>query len=195
MKGWILLAIDAVINDKSLKLTNYCIVISGAGLEPLRGSVELERIDLSLVGDHEHPTINPEPPISVSAVVTILDSITGTEGNSLFIYNFPKKWREERSNLLTQFADLIGSIVSWGCEQVCESSNVQWGEEGWERSLFGMNTITCYSMHESFCHSCEAIDGFIYCEKFYCEACISARVTIAPPHLITKIHPLRHLTL
>ena len=88
---WILLAIDAVTNDKSLKLTKYCIVISGAGLEPLRGSVELERIDLSLVGDHEHPTINPEPPISVSAVVTILDSITGTEGNSLLHLQLPKK--------------------------------------------------------------------------------------------------------
>ena len=87
---WILLAIDAVTNDKSLKLTNYCLVISGA-IEPLRGSVELERIDLSLVGDHEHPTINPEPPISVSAVVTILDSITGTEGNSLLHLQLPKK--------------------------------------------------------------------------------------------------------
>ena len=55
------------------------------------GSVELERIDLSLVGDHEHPTINPEPPISVSAVVIILDSITGTEGNSLLHLQLPKK--------------------------------------------------------------------------------------------------------
>jgi len=66
--SWILLCIDAVNNVKSLKLTN-CIGIAGAGLEPLRNSTVLERIDLSLVGDHENPTINPEPIISVSTVV------------------------------------------------------------------------------------------------------------------------------
>ena len=104
---WVLLAIDAVNNVKSLKLTK-CIGITGAGLEPLRGSIVLERIDLSLVGDHENPTINPEPPISVSEVVPILESIIGAEGNSLVHVQLPKKWREERRDTLTQFCkDLI----------------------------------------------------------------------------------------
>ena len=91
-----MLAIDAVNNVKSLKVTN-CIGIIGAGLEPLRGSIVLKRIDLSLVGDHVNPTIDPEPPISVSAVVPILDSIINTEGNSLVHVQLPKKWREQRS--------------------------------------------------------------------------------------------------
>ena len=61
---WILIAIDAVNKTKSLKLTN-CLGITGVGLYPLRGSIVLQWIDLSLVGDHENPTIDPEPPIFV----------------------------------------------------------------------------------------------------------------------------------
>ena len=58
-----------IVSDRCSK---QCQIIKGH-------SIELERISLSLVGDHEDPTIDPKPPISVSAVVTILDSITGTE--------------------------------------------------------------------------------------------------------------------
>ena len=185
---WVLIAIDAVNNVKSLKLTK-CIGISGAGLEPLRGSTVLERIDLSLVGDHENPTINPEPPISVSAVVPILDSIVGTEGNSLVHVQLPKKWREERSNILTQFLQRFDTKMndrrlecSWvGCEQVCEGTTdefpfqmVQWREEGLQERYYGMITITCYQCMENVCHNCYR-DCRIHickcCEKWYCEDC------------------------
>ena len=44
---WILFAIDGVHKIKSLKITN-CIGITGVGLEPLRESIILESIDLSL---------------------------------------------------------------------------------------------------------------------------------------------------
>eukprot|EP00985_Skeletonema_marinoi_P001863 scaffold758_cov116-Skeletonema_marinoi.AAC.4 len=45
----VLLCIDAVNRVKRLKLTN-CVNITGVGLEPLRGSLIIEQIDLSLVG-------------------------------------------------------------------------------------------------------------------------------------------------
>ena len=71
---WISLAIDGLHKIKSLKLTN-CIGITGSGLEPLRGSTVLQYIDLSLVGDHENPSIDPEPPISASVVIPEVYSI------------------------------------------------------------------------------------------------------------------------
>jgi len=77
--------------------------ITGSGLQPLIGSIVLEWIDLSLVGDHENPTITPEPPISVDLVVPILHSIVEREDNSLSHIQLPKKWRIERSATLTQF--------------------------------------------------------------------------------------------
>ena len=49
----VLLCIDAVNSVKKLKLAN-CVNITGAGLEPLRGSLVIEQIDLSLTGEHEN---------------------------------------------------------------------------------------------------------------------------------------------
>jgi len=100
----ILLCIDGVNKIKSLKFTN-CLEITGSGLQPLTGSTVLERIDLSLVGDYQNPTINPEPPISAELVVPILNSIVEREDNSLVHIQLPKKWRDERSNVLTQFLE------------------------------------------------------------------------------------------
>ena len=68
---WVLLCIDAQNKTKSLKFTN-CNGITGSGLEPIRESVVLERIDLSLVGDHEDPNIYNEPAISAPVVLPIL---------------------------------------------------------------------------------------------------------------------------
>ena len=51
-----LLSIDAINNLKTLRLTNL-LNITGIGLEPLRESTMIEKIDLSLVGDHEIPKL------------------------------------------------------------------------------------------------------------------------------------------
>ena len=51
---WVLSAIDGVNTIKSLKLT-HCFNITGECLESLSRSTVLERIDLSLVDDHESP--------------------------------------------------------------------------------------------------------------------------------------------
>lgn len=88
----ILLCIDAVNNVRKLRLAN-CINITGAGLEPLRGSAIIEQIDLSLVGKHQSPVLNPEPPISCEFVLPILHSILGSGGCSLKHLQFPIKWR------------------------------------------------------------------------------------------------------
>ena len=176
---WILLAIDAVNNVESLKVTN-CIGITGAGLEPLRGSIILRCIDLSLVGDHERQTIDPEPPISVSAVVPILESIIGTEGNSLLRLQLPKKWRMERSSILTQFLQRFARELNrrrvkcsgWGCHETCQL------DDATEGRFYGMNSITCYHCLKFFCQSCyedESLGFCMICEKFYCHMCMKIK--------------------
>ena len=102
--NWVLQCIDGVNKIKSLKLTN-CTNIIGVGLRQLHGSVVLQDIDLSLVGIHENPNLEPEPPILVSDVVPILNSILDMEGNSLVHVQLPKKWRNERSADLTSFLE------------------------------------------------------------------------------------------
>eukprot|EP00985_Skeletonema_marinoi_P006090 scaffold2644_cov78-Skeletonema_marinoi.AAC.3 len=89
----VLICIDAVNRVKKLKLTN-CINITGAGLEPLRGSTIIEQIDLSLVGKHQSPRLSSRPPISCDFVVPILDSIIEREGCSLRHLQFPSVWSE-----------------------------------------------------------------------------------------------------
>jgi hypothetical protein len=97
----ILLCIDAVNNVRKLRLAN-CINITGAGLEPLRGSAIIEQIDLSLVGKHQSPILNPEPPISCEFVLPVLHSILGSGGCSLKHLQFPIKWRNLSYSLTRQ---------------------------------------------------------------------------------------------
>jgi hypothetical protein len=59
----ILLSIDAVNEVKRLKLTN-CINITGIGLKPLRGSVIIEHIDLSLTRSGQNSRIYENPAVS-----------------------------------------------------------------------------------------------------------------------------------
>ena len=180
---WILLAIDAVNCVKSISMTN-CIGITGAGLEPLRGSIGLEKIDLSLVGDYENPTINPEPPISVSTVVPILESIINTEGNSLVHVQLPKKWRLERREALARFLERFDRKLNDrrfvcsnpSCGEVCEGVNghnlFNWQAGGLREIYFGTNNMTCYQCMKNFCLSCYEDWGICtFCDKFYCNDC------------------------
>jgi len=87
---WVLLCIDAQNQTKSLKFTN-CLGIMGSGLEPIRESVVLERIDISLVDDHEDLYYNnSRASISAPVVLPILESILNTENNSLNMYNYQR---------------------------------------------------------------------------------------------------------
>ena len=172
---WVLLCIDAQNKTKSLKFTN-CIGITGSGLEqPMRESVVLERIDLSLVGDHQVPNIKPEPSISSWIVIPILESILNTENNSLIHVQLPKKWREERGILLNRFMKNMDRALnnrkiqcSKGCG-ICE----EWTYARTQYS-YGLNTITCYQCTEHLCSECSWNDLIAMCqccEKVYCNDC------------------------
>ncbi|KAL7537395.1 hypothetical protein ACHAXR_008867, partial [Thalassiosira sp. AJA248-18] len=95
----VLACINASNRLKTLKLAG-CVNITGRGLEPLRGSVVLEQIDLSLVGEHERPLIEPDPLISETEVLSILASIIDADGNSLKHVQLPKAFRKEPSAIL-----------------------------------------------------------------------------------------------
>lgn len=178
---WMLLCIGAQNKTKSLKFTN-CTGITGSGLEPIRESVVLERIDLSLVGDHENPAINPEPPISAVVVIPILESILNTEGNSLVHVQLPKKWREERSGLLSNFVenmDRVLNIRRIPCSGarcgICEGDDLYpLIEKHDQHPQYGINTITCYQCMKHYCSGCFRnclIDMCQCCEKVYCNDC------------------------
>ena len=75
-------------NLQILKLAG-CVNITGSGLNVLR-STTLEQIDLSLVGKHEVPLINPEPLLSEDIVLPILDNIISRK-SGLRQLELPKK--------------------------------------------------------------------------------------------------------
>ncbi|KAK1740851.1 hypothetical protein QTG54_008103 [Skeletonema marinoi] len=151
----VLQCIDAANRVKKLKLTN-CIHITGAGLEPLRGSSIIEQIDLSLVGKHQSPRLSSRPPISREFVLPILDSIIEAEGCSLRHLQFPSAWRGSwRSDrgfeqILRHYNELL---VNRGGS--CVKCNVSFPEDGsWGCSSYGSQKYTCYE-----------------CLKYYCEVC------------------------
>ena len=187
--------IDAVSNVKSLKLT-HCFRVTGAGLKPLRGSKVLEEIDLSLVGVHESPDIDPLPTISEEVVLPILNSIIETEGNSLMFVYLPKKWREEKSEMLNQFLEGYEELVngrkitcsgkvyrrgigSSPCDQVvgvtveADEHHTPWDED--RMQYYGMSKVACYKCKKCYCSECrsdiEPVDFCKCCEKFWCNEC------------------------
>lgn len=189
---WILLCVDAVNKVKSIKFT-HCVEIIGSGLEPLRGSNVLESIDLSLVGDHENPTISPPPLISEANVVPILDSIVRSEGHSLVHVQLPKKWRLERGEMLTNFLKRFDQAMNGrrlkcsgnqsDCDEFCEGNDefplVHWQVAGGYDAqaysiVYGMTSISCYLCKKNFCGSCHFCCNPSFCkccEKFYCNDC------------------------
>ena len=118
----VLLSIDAVNNLKRLRLTN-CINISGVGLEPLRGSTIIRKIDLSLVGDHESPKLDLGPSLSCAEVLPILDSIIERgEDCSLEYLQFPNEWcridtESDFHAFLARYNDYLSSeeVVCFPC--------------------------------------------------------------------------------
>ena len=181
----ILRCIDAVNKVKILRLTN-CINISGVGLEPLRGSEIIEKIDLTLVDDREVQRLHPKPPISLEHVLPILDSIIVT-GSSLKHLQFPQHWRKDTSDDDSEaFNQFLGrfnqSMNSSECNR-CAKCNVMEEEpkvEMYDHTSqdYGVQYRTCSVCTKHHCEGCCIQDdgsNYVYfctkCERTYCSDC------------------------
>ena len=158
----ILIYTDAVNNVKRLKLTN-CIAITGAGLEPLRGSVVIEQIDLSLVGEHESPVLDPKPSISRDDVLPILYSIISQEGCRLKHLQFSYLWREQERSTMTgaSFHDFVYRYNEMRYnrdEMSCLECNHRLPkctfDDVWISEYYGLHLHTCYGCLKHYCYDC-----------------------------------------
>ena len=100
--GGILVCINAVNTLKVLKLTG-CVNVIGRGFDPLVGSVILEEIDFSIVGQHENSGVEPELMMSQGIVRSFLEGIISNTENSLRHIQLPQMWRDWQSSALIQF--------------------------------------------------------------------------------------------
>ena len=162
---------------KRLKLCG-CINITGIGLNPLRGSVVLEQIDISLVGKHEETKIKPYPKISQDAVVPILDSIISTDGCSLKYVRFPQKWQigiigSQRpvidfGNRYNQYMNRRGILCTKCNKSIYLVMN-------WLNRILE-NTVICYDCLDPICHNCQLLHNDMgrcsICKKNYCTDCV-----------------------
>ena len=183
----VLQCLDAVNNVKRLKLTN-CAAITGAGLAPLRGSLIIEQIDLSLFGEHTSPDLYLEPPISCDNVLPILDSIIGREGCALKYLQFPFVWRKEPS-ADSDFHAFIGrynhmrggreEIACLECNRVLPCDIGEWIKTYTESHHYGTHYHTCYGCLKHYCYDCNIDDDpeeyilneCAICRRDYCKDC------------------------
>lgn len=187
--GAVLTCVDARNNLKSLKLAG-CVNITGAGLSSLWGSTVLELIDLSLVGLHERPLIEPAPAISQAAVMPVLESILRSPGNSLGHLSLPLKWRSNRSPMLRRFLEAYEQILRnrrlkcSRCDRPCRRTNpaafvrldrggTSYGVQVQEFSCMACAKYFCYNedcfglgLGDEHSNSCCRI-----CERDYCPDC------------------------
>ena len=180
IKG-VLLSIDAINNLKILRLTNL-LNITSIGLEPLHGSTMIEKIDLSLVGDHESPDLSHAPPISCTDVLPILDSIIDMGGACLLkLLIVPKEWRKERDIHSEFHAFLVRYNQLWRSRVVtCLKCNHNLIEDYSilqmdDDEFYGTQNVTCYDCMKHYCHDCvEQEDGEgeeNYCMSSLCGIC------------------------
>jgi len=116
----ILVCIGAKHKLKRLNLT-HCFNVVGHGLEPLRSSTVLERLDLGLYRDFETPFFHSrggrvffrEIKLSEDPVCDILDSMLHEGGSSLRRLQYPWEWDLE--NQIEQFDN---DIVNGNMEEI-----------------------------------------------------------------------------
>ena len=172
-----------------------CVNVTGRFLDPLRGSTQLEMIDLSLVGQHERPAISPKPMLCEAIVLPFLDSIIAANGSSLKLLVLPKKWRTNQSDGMCQFLQRYDDYLkrrecicsrcgSWGFGEEEDSDS----EDSYSVGLvgerrFGMQNNLCYKCTQLFCTGC-AYEGnednefaptlhfCAKCEREHCSGCL-----------------------
>ena len=182
----VLQCIDAVNKLKRLKLTN-CTNIIGTGLVPLRGSLVIEQIDLSVVYDNQGPDINPVPQISCEHIFPILDSIIEREDCALMHLHFPKVWRREPSTdsefhaFILRYNEMRAGreeINCLKCHSLLPSTGDEWIETDTDAdNYYGAYWNTCYGCLKHYCYRCDDEEGkkklhvCDTCQRDYCEDC------------------------
>ena len=175
----ILLSINAKTTLKILKLTG-CINITGTGLGPLRDSVVVRQIDLSLVGYHESPYLESEPEISEVAILPILGSIIDNPINSLKHIQLPVKWREEHSlelgQLLEKYHQMMENrrLCCSQCDDVIQY-DLEWRRKWYfyiNRRFYGVQNQTCCKCMKHFCTQHDPLVLCTTCRRAYCQSCL-----------------------
>jgi len=177
----ILLCVDSVNHVKKLKLAG-CVNIIGHGLEPLRGSLSLQQIDLSLAGWHESPPILTESKISEEAILPILWSIIEKDGISLRHLQLPTKWcgRRQRSAAMYQFLQQYSAVLeirSFSCVGGTHSTERCFGTDGEDWiDYYGRQGFTCYECLENVCDNTADDIAIKFCRqcKKLCRKCAKA---------------------
>lgn len=166
----ILTCINAKETLQKLKLT-ACINVTGRGLNPLRGSIALKQIDISLLGKHEKAErdIDPAPFISHEIALPILHSIAATGRCSLKYVVFPNMWRYS-CNLESELSRFRRSyFIQRDCR--CEKCMV-YAQSHSTHTRNELKNNACYDCLNQYCGSCLTPRGLCYhCKKDYCVAC------------------------
>ena len=178
----ILVHIDAVRKVKRLKLTN-CTNITGVGLRPLLFSTTIEQIDLSLVGLHQKPLLDPEPPISFQLVVPILDSIiSGADASPLKHLQFPCKWRYDYGTaeslefdaFLGRFNNSDTTLNEISCSVCSKNRGQPWIMDDEDNKEYGSVWNMCCICTRLDCISCirsRSVHFCSACERNHCTEC------------------------
>ena len=176
----VLLCIDAVDYVKRLKLTN-CVAITGTCLEPLRGSVVIEQIDLSLDDDYRKSI----SPLSCEHVLPILDSIIEREGCALVHLRFPSLWRNERPTrsgfhaFIGRYNEMrrIRGTVCLECNRGLPQDGDEWMNPNTLSEYYGTQLHTCCGCLKHYCYGCDhgagndMLNVCSMCGQDYCKGC------------------------
>ena len=161
-------------------------------MDIIRSSTVLEQLDLSLVGKQERPLLVPEPLLSESIVIPILDSIIG--GHTIKLLHLPKKFRVNISNEMNLFLERYNRYLSsfqYKCSK-CTTTCLSTGSGMWVflnrrmivcPSFKGTQNYTCSQCLVHFCFDddCNDDEGNQYinwchgCEKHYCRECVPTK--------------------
>ncbi len=167
-----------------------CVNITGAGLEPLRGSTVIEQIDLSLVNGNKN--LYPDPSLSCDDVLPILDSIIAMEGCALMYLRSPYFWRKEQSERSSADSEFHAFVLRYkqmldnrevisclGCNQVLPEDGYEWIETEF-CYVYGIQSNTCYGCLKRYCYACDIvgeqktmITRCVGCKRDYCADCLN----------------------
>ena len=171
---------DAANNLKQLRLTN-CTNFIGHGLAPLRGSIVLEQIDLSIVRANDDGQL-PHMQLSEDAVLPFLHDMINNEGSSVKQLQISEQWRQERREPLTYFLARYNHFLN--ARSICSSHqdhckvahNNAFVWVPTRESKYGQQSLICYECNNHICVAPEETNDYknycVKCEKTFCNECV-----------------------